>query len=420
MPATRKRGPALSYYSPPTTRATTTKRTKFSRFDMSTVASTSNAFQMLDNNVNLSDCESMISLESRRRRIPSKSIEKAANVQKSSYKPPPLNIVGVEYAFVNEMLKRHKQNPDDYSLSLAPFGIRVFSANIDRYKVLKNELEKIKCQFFTYQLREEQTKKFVLHGLYHMPENELETYLADCNIKPIKIKKMNIFNKKYSDHCLYLLYFLKSDQVKLSQLREISKVNSVKVGWKHYESNQSGPMQCSNCMSYGHGGANCHLDPKCMRCAGLHKTKDCPCLIDPLTNQLREKIPDDQVKCALCQQNHTANFSRCEKRIEFMERQQRYRGRTQRHHQTHGSFVNSPQLNDFNFPRLDPRARAAHSTQNAQWVPNGNGNSNSNELFTSAELMPIFDELMSALGQARSKMEQISVLGRIAIKYCGR
>lgn len=415
MPPFRKRGPALSlnHFKQPSSLLSTSSNKRRIGISPLTMASSSNAFSML-NEMDLSESESLVEEESSRRTI-------AASVQKSSpQKPPPLNITGVEYATVNNWIKALNPRAGDYSISLAPFGIRVYSANIDRYKVLKNELEKLKAKFFTYQLREEQTTKIVLHGLYSMPENELQKYLEEVNVKPTKIKKMNIQQKKYSDHCLYLLYFLKSEKVKISKLREIPAINSVKVRWQYYAHNRNGPMQCSNCMLLGHGSQNCRLDPKCMRCSGPHNTQTCPRLIDPITKLPRDRIPEDQVKCALCHQCHTANYSRCEKRLEFIERQQRYRNRTQRQPQrqpqTQRTFVNAPQLNNFNFPHLDPRERATRATQNAQWVQNPH----QNDLFSSAELMPIFEELMSELSRARSRMEQITALGRVAIKYCGR
>lgn len=410
MPSDRKRGPARSHTPSRTTPFSTPsqkRRRKFSPREMSAAVSTSNTYGMLNPNENISDSESMIS-EEKLTKTP-----KAANLQKSSQKPPPLNIVGVEYAKVTQMLAPLKQKADDFSVSLAPFGIRVYSANVDRYKTLKDELEKLNFKYFTYQLREEQTTKIVLHGLYDMPVEELNEYLVDADIKPVKIKKMNIHQKKFSDHCLYLLYFPKSDKVKISNLREIPAINSVKVRWQYYSNNRVGPMQCSNCMLYGHGGMNCRLDPVCVRCAGSHKSKECPKLQAQDSATVLDRIPDDQVKCALCGQNHTANYSRCEKRIEFLERQERYRRRTQRQNQVQ-TFVEAPQLNDFNFPRVDPRQRAERFPQNPQGGPINN------DLFTSAELMPIFRELMTALSQARNKMEQISVLGEIAIKYCCR
>ena len=34
-----------------------------------------------------------------------------------------------------------------------------------------------------------------------------------------------------------------------------------------FHTNKTGPIQCGNCMKFGHGAENCWMDPKCIRCA---------------------------------------------------------------------------------------------------------------------------------------------------------
>jgi hypothetical protein len=122
------------------------------------------------------------------------------------------------------------------------------------------------------------------------------------------------------------------------------------------------------------------------------------------------------LKCALCGQNHSANFSQCAKRLEFVERQQRYRNNTQRRERparpVQQAFVAAPQLENFVLPSLNPRTRANRIPQNV------NQATIDNDLFTPNQLMVIFKELMAAISRATTKSEQISALGEIAIKYC--
>lgn len=326
----------------------------------------------------------------------------------------------------------------DYTLSLAPFGIRVFSANTDSYKVLKDTLMKAQVKFYTYQLREEQMTKIVLHGLPQIPINDLKTELINQDIKPTEIKMLNIHQKKYDDHAVYLLYFPKIDKVKISTLREIRYINHVKVRWQYYTNKRQGPMQCSRCMMYGHGGRNCGLNPVCIRCGGDHFSNACTHLKDPLTGQARERIPDDMVKCGLCGQNHPANYSRCVKRLEFIDRQKHYRMRTQRQRPAAQTFTHAPQLNDFNYPPINQNYLNNQNNminqnttmnqpqqpftpyQRARWAENIEMNRNSNlenNLYTAEELIPILSELMNKLRGARTRMEQIQVLTEIAFKY---
>jgi hypothetical protein len=58
--------------------------------------------------------------------------------------------------------------------------------------------------------------------------------------------------------------------------------------------------QCANCQRYGHTKRYCNLKPHCVKCAGYHLTTDCP---------RKERSPN--VKCVLCDGNHSANYRGC-------------------------------------------------------------------------------------------------------------
>lgn len=76
--------------------------------------------------------------------------------------------------------------------------------------------------------------KFVLHGFYNTEEAEVKENISMTGITPVKVKKMNIKKKKFQDHCTYIVYFTKNDNIKIAKL-------------------------------FGHGGLNCGLNPRCIR-----------------------------------------------------------------------------------------------------------------------------------------------------------
>lgn len=165
---------------------------------------------------------------------------------------------------------------------------------------------------------------------------------------------MTSHKNKDSDRGLYLLHFPKTQKVKISDLRQVTAISQVRVKWDYYKNKRKGPIQCTRCMQYGHGSQSCFLDPVCVRCAGSHLSRECPKIADLMTNEIHPKIPEEEVKCGLCGSNHTANYSQCEKRQEFINRQKTYRDRTQRRNrrnqprpQNH-HFKDAPQLKDYN------------------------------------------------------------------------
>jgi hypothetical protein len=379
-----------------------------------TPINSSNQFNRLNPDDDMSDNDSLQSQASKRRKI-SKSSHHPANTQpqNSVHKPPPITVHYKTFSHVSDAMK--KFNNEDYSIKLTSQGIKIFTTTTAVFKSVKNHLQSASMEIHTHALREEQLSKFVLHGYYNSPDETLMWHLKQAKLNPIKVKQMTIKQKKYRDQYLYLVYFKKTDNIKISMLREVKAIDHIRVNWDYYSNKRTGPIQCSNCQNYGHGGSNCHKKPKCIRCSGDHESIKCPLLVGP-NMQVLNKIPDQKLKCANCGQNHTANYTKCEKRIEFIERQKLHRSRVQRKNQQYqNNFRPAPELNNFHFPQINP--------QSTPWTRNENPNlqqNTSSNLFNGNELLEIFTDMMSKMQGAQSKMHQIQILGEIVIKYTTR
>ncbi|KAG5666079.1 putative Nucleic-acid-binding protein from transposon X-element, partial [Polypedilum vanderplanki] len=249
--------------------------------------------------------------------------------------------------------------------------------------------------------------------------------LIEASLNPISIKHLNIQKKRYDDHCVYLVTFLKSDKISIIDLQEIQAINQIRITWQSYRYSRNGPTQCSNCLRFGHGTANCHLAPRCIRCAGDHKSKECP-LIQVKDGNPLTKITTSKLKCALCGGNHTANFSKCTKRIEFVKSRSTWTKQTIKRNPI-VKFQTAPQLEGFQFPSL-PNSQGPAWTKSsyASAFPeakhaNARGysqtQSNPNDLYSHEELFSIFLDITSQLAKAKSKQEQIQIMMSVAIKY---
>lgn len=155
----------------------------------------------------------------------------------------------------------------------------------------------------------------------------------------------------------FLIYFKKSDKITLNLLKStITGIMNYYVHFEHYKPRVFGPTLCRNCQEYGHSSSNCNLQPRCMRCSENHKSTECP-HIDKTTN----KIPEDKVKCANCQGQHTSNYSNCKYRLDLMKKNQT-RAELSRKNQNKG-YVITNQNYSTSFPRL-PRAPSSFSQPN--------------------------------------------------------
>lgn len=253
-------------------------------------------------------------------------------------------------------------------------------------------------------------------------KNEL---LTIHKIRPIDIKIIvpSIQKRRYSEECIYILYFQRKDNIKIENLRRITGLFNIRINWKYYSSRSHGPTQCSNCQDFGHGTENCFLNSKCIRCGGKHKSAKCPHLpepkVDDLGNQLPAqelKIPDEKVKCANCGQNHTANFRGCTYRKQYVEIQNSIKPR--KINQTP-----APRNDIQNFPHLPRQNNAATANRlNDNFTTYNNTSSNVQPapprgLLNYVECSQIMSELLSRLPNCHTIDAQIQLIYEISFRY---
>lgn len=117
--------------------------------------------------------------------------------------------------------------------------------------------------------------------------------------------------------------------------------------------------QCTNCQSFVHTKGYCFRDPKCVKCAETHATKDCP-----------RKTRDESVKCTNCKLNHPANFRGCiyhknmQKKVHPPLRQQRPPGFVPDANRTSG--VSYAQITNGNIPQTQPDMTEKNSTNTSE------------------------------------------------------
>lgn len=345
---------------------------------------------------------------------------------KKSPSPPPITVMGSNMKTINNMLRPMNLGKDTYSIKFTRSGIKIYANDTDCHRKLQKALEDSKIKFFTHQLREDQLTKIVLHGLHEMGMDELMTELKDVGVHPAKVSQMRVKTQKYDDHCVYLLYFKKSEKIKISSLRSIRAVAQVRVSWEYYQSRNKGPTQCSNCMLLGHGAANCGMTSRCIRCVEEHHSSECPKLIDPAM----KRVPQEKLQCVLCGGNHSAVNKECKERKKYVKEQKDLRekskggkrGRQQQQLQPKKhNFEAAPELQNFRL-QLDPTAPAWTQPPQPQapqrpTITRGNQSSGNDDLLPAEVLMQAFSEIIQELSSAQNRSHQLSILGKIAIKY---
>jgi hypothetical protein len=252
---------------------------------------------------------------------------------------------------VKDQLQRANFRGDQYQIKLTSIGTVVKFSTVKDYQLFLKRCIDHQVPHFTHALASSKPVRFVLLGLPNLPLDDIATELASYKITPDEIKKTPVRNTRYEDHTNYLLYFQKG-VVTLNQLRQIKSINSVIVRWMFYDSKRHGPTQCRKCQMWGHGSSNCHLSPKCVKCAGDHNTTDCT------FSKKGEKVPQEQLKCANCHQQHSANFGGCERKKQYLLSRPAKKPANTQHQRTHPGFTIK------NFPHLQHHQQKPHYNGN--------------------------------------------------------
>ncbi|KAL1445978.1 hypothetical protein WDU94_001892 [Cyamophila willieti] len=169
----------------------------------------------------------------------------------------------------------------------------VYTNNPDDFKKVKSYLEEKKYGFHTFTLPDEKLLKLVLRGLPPTVTTEdIKEELKEQNFEVVKITQIS----KHSEYPLYSILF--STGIKAQDILKIKTLCYCVISWEkpHKKPN---PTQCYRCQKFHHVAVNCTRVPKCLKCAGDHNVKDC------------DKVEEEEVKCANCNQKHTANSKEC-------------------------------------------------------------------------------------------------------------
>lgn len=355
---------------------------------------------------------------------------------------PPIVIMDMNIDDIHQIMQNNKIEKNKYFVKFMSIGTKIMLLDIQDFQTVKLFLTTSGKPFFTHDVAEDKTQKFVISGLHDMDLSEIKQQLSEVNINCLDVKRMKT---KSAENPLYLVYFA-DKSIKLDSLKKTKAIGNVIIKWSNYITSRNGPTQCNRCQLYGHGSRNCHLPPRCLLCAGKHQKSDCPLA------QSDSFIP----KCCLCDGDHTSNAVHCPNRQSYIEMRaatSRRSSKFQRHtnntnqptlplhsqpfsnqsiknqSETWSSlFQNKPSTSTSSapppntMPKSDPpppllRLHRQPAAQ-TQIISSSSHNSKpTNELFSMDELLEISNTLILELAQCRTKIEQFQVLSKLSIRF---
>ena len=164
-------------------------------------------------------------------------------------------------------------------------------------------------------------------------------------------------------------------------------------------------MQCQNCQRYGHGNANCHRPPVCVKCAGSHASKSCP--LSVTTTSPAGKIAPTKLRCANCGDHHTANYSGCPTRVSVTKATKA------------PPKTKEFKYNETSFPSIGNPPKPSQVPINYSNVFNSKKKASTGDFVINfEEICQIVEDVFTHLSECRNKKDLISVIVQITAKYC--
>lgn len=250
------------------------KHTKLSTYWLSQPIPTSNSFSELDDGVDESQTQT--------ERQP---------------KPPPIFIDKVDN--ITPLVKLLNETvPNLFVVKVLPGNrVKIQPTSGDAYRSIIKELDSKNTEYYTYKPKQERNFKVILKYLHPStnPGDIKEALAAKDH------SATNIWNMKQAGTGNPLHMFV----VELLPKQNNKDIYNIK-NLLHCSVKFEAPIpkrtipQCSNCLTYGHTKAYCRRKPRCIKCAGNHASAECS-----------RKVRSDDVKCALCDGNHPANYKGC-------------------------------------------------------------------------------------------------------------
>ena len=216
----------------------------------------------------------------------------------SEPKPPPIYIQKVE-TILPLKSELSKIAPNSFEFKILNNGeVKVQLQSSAKYLDTVNMLKSKNTEYYTYKPKNERGFKVILRNMHYSADlDEIKLELSSMNHKVINI--YNILQRgSKKPTSLFSIELETSPNNK--EIYSVQYLANCKISFEPPHHKGTIP-QCSNCQKYGHTKNFCNLNPVCVKCAGKHKTSDCP-----------KKNDENSPKCALCSSNHTANYKGCE------------------------------------------------------------------------------------------------------------
>ncbi|GBN05498.1 putative RNA-directed DNA polymerase from transposon X-element, partial [Araneus ventricosus] len=174
--------------------------------------------------------------------------------------------------------------------------LKIFPPTSEAHRKIQRQITKDGLKSHTFELNDEKKIKIVIRGLD--PDHDVSVIMQELARQGFTPELCHPLRHRQSNKNMPLFLVVLPKIPKSKEIYYLEYIGQMRVSVESLRKKQT-PGQCYKCQDYFHHSSRCTRDPRCMKCAGNHWSRDCP------------KPKETPATCLHCKGNHTANYSGC-------------------------------------------------------------------------------------------------------------
>lgn len=213
----------------------------------------------------------------------------------------PVTVYRVE-DYIDLLVQISCNDENKFHARITPEWMHLYPDTEDDHRKISKYVEDNNIQGYITPIGNIRPIKIVIRDLPRdFPVDRIRTELIKLGYEVIKVAQMSA----YLDNSKLRMYQVQLQNTEKSkEIMGLEKLCHIGVRVERYIS-PFHVQQCHRCQKFHHHSDNCLMEPRCVKCAEKHLSKDCP-LPPP-----KDKNDRTGLKCANCGGNHTANYRGC-------------------------------------------------------------------------------------------------------------
>lgn len=275
------------------------------------------------------------------------SDQKEATIQKPEQnkididrKPPPIVVTSIrDYQKFHLQLKKIIETP--FTIKIIRSGTyKINTSDSNDYRNVTKALTESNTPWYSFEDKGSRPIKVMVKNLHHTCEvNSIVNDLQSQGLQAIEA--FNKFKYKTNEPLnMFIVSFEASENIK--KIYEIRSILNTLVSVEPIKHQKLIP-QCKHCQGFGHTKNYCNKTPRCVKCAGKHKSIECN----------NEHM--DHPKCCNCGKNHPSTYRGCVVAKEL----QKIRNKTMQKYNNTSKYKPEGEIKNFDKPNTSKKTNSS-------------------------------------------------------------